>query len=275
MSTHDLTPTPPTRLWVSGVCLIVFGLGLAASALGPIDTMTVLVIVAVIVFALGWGRLVHAPSPQTSGIIVALAALSGIIAVRVTMDAFWCALIAAFVVFFAFLGEIARGQQRTSVLGSLATTVTGSVLALSAVSWVALENYRMWLILAHPMGICLAVAGLCFFLRGSVWARAGVSVLACTLGGLVSVGVVMALGLGGEESVLAASASVGASEPLIAMFVVFGAFGLIEGLVVAGCHAFFSGRIAPTSTLGAMALGMIPWLSAAIPVYTFARIVSG
>ncbi|QOX81641.1 hypothetical protein H8R18_07875 [Nanchangia anserum] len=232
-------------------------------------------VVAVIVFACGWGRLVHAPAPGISAVIIAVMALASLGVVRVTMDAAWGVYVAGFVVCAAFIGEMVRGRGRTSVLGSLATTVTGTVLAMTTIAWIALENYRVWLILAHPMGICLVVAGACLFLRGSVWMRVLTSIVLCTLGGLVAVGLVMVAGLGANDSILVASASVGTTEPMIAMLTVFGAFGMVSGLVVAGCHAFFAGRMAPTSLMGAAALGMIPWLTAAIPVYAFARIMGG
>lgn len=275
MSTIDQSTTPPTCLWVSGVSLILFAAALAGAALVPAGTLTALVVLAIVLFALGWGRLMHAPAPATSGIVIGLMACLGVGVVAVTHDAAWGIFVAAFTVCAAFISEMMRGTRRTSMLGSLATTVSGSVIALTGMSWVALEGSRQWLVLAHPMGLCLVVAGACLFVRGSVWMRAGISVVACTLGGLAAVGFVMVSGLGGRHSVLAVSASVGAGEPLLAMLVVFGGFGLLAGLVVAGCHAFFTGRMAPTSTLGAIALGLVPWLCAAVPVYCFARLMGG
>ncbi len=257
---------------VAAGTLVCAGLALVLAAYAPADIITALVVVAIVLFAAGWGRLTHAPAPAVSGVVVALIGLASVVAVRVTMDAAWATIVGAFALVVAFLGEMFRGRSRTSVLGSLATSITGVIIALSSGGWVALENCRMWLVLAYPMGICLVVAGLCLLVKGELWVRASVSILACTLAGLAAVGIVKATGLGGDDSILVLTTSVGAAEPLIAMLTIFGAFGLVAGLVVAGCHILFSGRMRPTSVIGAVALGLIPWLTMAVPVYAFARL---
>lgn len=258
----------------ASVTLATGGLVLASASLAPIDFFTAVVALYVVIFACGWGRLVHAPAPGISGAVILIVAVASGAAVRLSMDAAWSGIVVAFVIAAAFFGEIVRGEERSSVLGSIATTATGSLIGVAASAWIALENYRVWLILAYPMGLCLGVAGLCLLLRGPMWVKTTGSIVACTLAGLGAVAVVMATRLGAEDSVLVASASVGASEPLFAMLTVFAGFGCVCGLLIAACHAFFSGRVAPTTPLAALALGVIPILVMSLPVYAFARLVS-
>lgn len=125
----------------------------AAAYLGLIPLIVVVGLLG-IVFAVGWSSLLRLPAKGGTTLVVILSGLGALASLAATLDEPWLRylpIILAMSVFLAFINEMLRAYPRNNLVDSLVGTVSGSVVSISAVGWVA--SYKL------DGGVELAVAG--------------------------------------------------------------------------------------------------------------------
>jgi len=124
-----------------------------AAYLGLVPLIVVVGLLSV-VFAIGWSSLLHLPAKGGTTIVVVLAGLGGLACLAATRDEPWLRylpIVLAMAVFLSFINEMLRAYPRIQLVDSLVGTVSGTVVSISAVGWVA--SYKL------DGGVELAVAG--------------------------------------------------------------------------------------------------------------------
>jgi hypothetical protein len=121
-----------------------------------LGTIPMLAVVALLTaaFALGWSHLLRLPAVGGSTLVVILSGLGAVACVAVTPDEPWLRflpIVLAMAVFLAFINEMLRPVPRTELVESLIGTISGVIVSVCAVGWLA--TIRL------PGGDQLAVAG--------------------------------------------------------------------------------------------------------------------
>ncbi|HLS50220.1 MAG TPA: hypothetical protein VK024_09520 [Actinomycetaceae bacterium] len=148
-----------TRPSNRGVITAALTAGLALAAVSrQAYLVPALLAVAVVVFAIGWPRLLGLPSPRTSTVVIAASGLSAIGLVAWREDFGILAPVVGFAVLAAFIAEMARRDGRPRLVESVAGTVMGAVVAIAATGWVAVGSSRPALALIVTAATTLAAA---------------------------------------------------------------------------------------------------------------------
>lgn len=198
---------------------------------------TAALVVAAVVFAFGWPRLVDVPSKRGSWIVIALTALAAIGAVWGTRDISALALVVAGGVIGSFVHQMARRDGRPRLTETVSTTVTGILVVTAGVGWlvVALAG-SLEVVLLGAATLLAASAATAVPGRGSVVAGAA-AVAAGAVGALVG----------------AVLAPVGVVPGLL--------LGVVVGVVMALTHLLFSQFPFAAHRRGALAAALMPLLT--------------
>lgn len=237
-----------TRAVLTAVATAV--LAVAAVSRLPYLIVAVLV-VAILLFASGWPRLLELPRLSGPGLVITAAGLASLVIV-VWWDIAGLVVVVGLSVLAAFLAEMLRGDPRPRVVQAVTGSVTGAVIVISATGWVDIGQDEPALAVVLIAAGALAVGAACTALPlpGQV-----VASLATLSGGA----------LGGALGAVFDDVGV-----LVGILT-----GLTAGILTSAVHLLF-GRF-PTSTrrLPALAAAMLPLLLAGTPTYLLGALVIG
>ena len=226
----------------------------AAAFFGEIPLVGVSLLL-VLLFAIGWPRLLGLPSPLGAGVVVALAGTGAVLAVTATRGEPYLRdlpVVLALAVLLAFVNELARQDGRLRLVESVTGTVTGVLIVTAAAGWVASGR--------TPGATSLVVSG-------AVALAIGAAVSAVPLGGWTGMAVT-------TGAAVVAGGTVGAVMPSVS--VVAGAvLGLATGLLVATLHALFDEIPALERRTAAVAALVLPVSVSGILVYVVGRVLVG
>lgn len=126
-------------------------------------TVPMLIVVAVLTaaFALGWSHLLRLPAVGGSTLVVILAGLGGVACVAATPEEPWLRfmpIVLAMAVFLSFINEMLRPVPRHSLVESLVGTISGAIVAVCSVGWLATIKLDGGEELAVAAAVALAVA---------------------------------------------------------------------------------------------------------------------
>lgn len=126
-------------------------------------TLPMLIVVAVLTaaFALGWSHLLRLPAVGGSTLVVILAGLGAVACVAATPEEPWLRfvpIVLAMGVFLAFINEMLRPMPRHSLVESLVGTVSGVIVSVCSVGWMATIKLDGGDQLAVAAAVSLAVA---------------------------------------------------------------------------------------------------------------------
>ncbi|MCL2090367.1 MAG: hypothetical protein FWH11_03950 [Micrococcales bacterium] len=224
----------------------------AAAYFGPVPLAAVAALLAVAV-AVGWPGLANLPDRKGSATVVAITGIGGVAAVHtigVRADLRSLAVVFAASILLTFVNELLRRDGRTRLVESVAGTVTGSMLAVTAAGWVACGRLLDGKELAAAAAVALALAAAVSAVRLPVWLTALVVTLVGGAGG-AALGIV----LDGIELKVA------------------GLAGLAVGLLVAAMHALFHPMAALDRRLPAVSAAVIPVATGGMLVYAASRVL--
>lgn len=216
----------------------------------PLVVVSALLAVAV---AVGWPELANLPDRKGSATVVALTGIGGVAAVHsigARADLRSLAVVFAASMLLTFVNEMLRRDGRPRLVESVAGTVTGSMLAVTAAGWVACGRLLDGKELAAAAAVALALAASVSAVRLPVWLTA----LAVTAVG----------GVGGTALGIALH-QVG---PKVGGFA-----GLAVGLLVAAMHALFHPMAALDRKLPAVSAAVIPVATGGMLVYVASRVL--
>ncbi|BDZ42560.1 hypothetical protein GCM10025865_18590 [Paraoerskovia sediminicola] len=213
------------------------------------------VVAAVLVLAFGWPALLDLPAPTGTRVVVALAGVAAVLAVRATDGArslIELPLVLAGAIVLAFVAEMVRRDGRTRLLDSVAGTVSGAVVAVSAAGWLATERADdgVSVVVACAVGLAVAAAFSAVDLR--VWWGEVVTVL------------VAVLAAGGAGALLPGTTGIEGAWT-----------GLVGGGVVVASHLLF-GRleVVGRSRTAALAATALPVVVAGSLVYVVGLVLA-
>ncbi|WP_435299267.1 hypothetical protein [Timonella sp. A28] len=135
-------------------------------------------------FALGWSSLLRLPARGGSTLVVILAGLGGLACVAVTPEEPWLRylpIVLAMSVFLAFINEMLRAYPRINLVESLIGTVSGVVVAMSAVGWLAGYKLDGGVELTAAAAGALAVASAASALRVPRYLSRALAIVAATM----------------------------------------------------------------------------------------------
>lgn len=98
------------------------------------------VAVLMVAFALGWSHLLRLPAVGGSTLVVVLAGMGALGAVAATDGEPWLRhvpIVLAMAVFLSFINEMLRPVPREDLLESVIGTISGAIISVSAVGWLA------------------------------------------------------------------------------------------------------------------------------------------
>lgn len=245
---------------VAGSALAATAAVVAASYAGTAGSAHPLVWAAVsllvLLFAIGWPRMMGLPAGLSATVPMALAGwsaatLASVVAMPVPMK--WTAACVAVGVIVVFVGQLMRGTGERQRLESTVAGVSGTVVAGFGAGWVAVDrlapnasNSSMMLV----SGLSIAAAVLIGTIR---WPDRVTAPL----------GLVVAALVGGVGSV------VGTNVPILPAVAV----GAVLGAVVVGCRVLFVAEGRPRGTMAAIATGIAPVLAAGTLAYYVERLL--
>lgn len=240
-SVHALTES-----WRAEIAAGIAAVIAVAAFYGPWSLGTA-VVALIISVSWGWPTLVKIPNRRSASLVIAVVGLSSVAIVALTPDEpilQWIPLLLSGGVLLAFARELTRGDGRPQLVESVTGVITGMVVAVCAVGWLAIDRsqptYAIEIVGAITLAVCAALSGLP--LRG--WTGAGV-----TIGGALVAG-------------LAGGFLMPDMQPLMGLMI-----GLLIGLVAASVrHLFAHLRTAGTGAALAASIAL-PATAAGLAVY--------
>ncbi|MDO5671233.1 MAG: hypothetical protein Q4G30_00040 [Actinomycetaceae bacterium] len=239
----------------------------------PRDVLTVAAVAVVVGFSLGWAQLLRLPSQRGTGVVIALFGIVSVLAVRIYPDLAIVTEVAGVGILGAFIAEILRGKDRPQLVASVAGTIAGLLIALTAGVYSVLGSQKEWHFLVLPAALILVAGALVQYLPKS-WSpnlRGFLSVAIAGAAGLVVGLVIMLLGVAEGANVFLfqwapwpgaiSGALVGAS------------LGVIVGLTWWALMWLFDDELAPKTVFASFTLGTVPVLALVLPVYAMARLL--
>ena len=238
---------------------------LAASASLPSRARLVLVLVLVPLMAQGWSALVRARHDWGTAVVVGLTGVAAAVAVTLREDYGAAAVVMAFSVLLAFVGQMLRKDGRPDLVEDLSATVTGNLVVVSGAAWCALGTSGAHPAVTVPCALALVTGALLTVLE----VRAGVlETLTMTLPALVAglVGGLLAeVGFFGPGHTGLTEALQSAAACLLV--------GFMAGVMMAVANrVLWAYRWVPGGR-AAVASALVPVLAAGAPVYTVARLM--
>lgn len=231
--------TPTLRAVATTVAAGVVALGAATTPAVMVGAL----LVAIVIFALGWPRLVDLPTYRGSAVVVGVTGVAAVVVCAVAPPQ-TLGIVMGLAVVAAFFHQMLRRDGRPRLVESISGVVAGETIVVAAAQWIAVDFHAGYDTLALVGALALAVAVLATALPLSEPASAVLAtVLAAGIGLLLGwqlppVGVYAGAVVGGGVGIITA-----------ALHILFGRF---PG----------AGRRSP-----ALAAAMTPLLVAAVPVY--------
>ena len=238
---------------------------LAASASLPSRARLVLVLVLVPLMAQGWSALVRARHDWGTAVVVGLTGVAAAVAVTLREDYGAAAVVMAFSVLLAFVGQMLRKDGRPDLVEDLSATVTGNLVVVSGAAWCALGTSGAHPAVTVPCALALVTGALLTVLE----VRAGVlETLTMTLPALVAGlvgGLLAAVGFFGPGHTGLTEALQSAAACLLVGF-------MAGGMMAVANRVLWAYRWVPGGR-AAVASALVPVLAAGAPVYTVARLM--
>ncbi|MCL2466934.1 MAG: hypothetical protein FWF02_01450 [Micrococcales bacterium] len=209
--------------------------------------------VLAVAVALGWPTLANLPERAGSALVVALTGIGGVAAVQLVgerADLRSLAVVFAASMLLTFVNELLRRDGRPRLVESIAGTVTGSMLAVTAAGWVACGRLVDGIALVAAAAVALTAAAAFSAIRFPVWLTSLVTTGAGGAGG-------GAVGFMLDE--------VGTKTGTLA--------GVAVGLLVASLHALFHPIAALDRKLAAVSAAVIPVATAGMLIYVASRVL--
>lgn len=249
--------TASTRAVVTAAaCALLAG----AVVIAPDSIVPALLVgAAIVVFALGWPRLLGVPPQNGASIVIALAGIAGVVAAGAVSRMIFIALVLAGGIIAAFIHQMLRKDGRPRLVESLAASVSGVAVVCAASGWIALLGREDQPNAGDfPSPLALTLLATCTLAAASLVVASLPRTLAAWLA-IIAPGV-----LGGALGLAFHTIHPAAGIVL----------GVALGILVSSLDQLFSrfpasGRVRP-----ALAAALLPLLGAGIVVYTMARVVA-
>lgn len=205
------------------------------------------VVVLMVIFAIGWPRLVDLPAVLPRRILLLTVAAIAAVTVYLTQNLRMLAAVMALSVIAAFVVELARRDGRPRLVESLAASVSGLVVLVSGAGWLAMPHSELGVAVVFTTAGTLAAGAACAAIHLPPWPHA-----IATIAGATLIGLVAALTLPGLRFVAVA-------------------IGFATGLLSAALYQMLC-RYAAAGRFGAaLAAAALPVVVVGIPVYTLVR----
>ncbi len=218
-----------------------------------------LLAIGIVIFAMGWPRLLAVPARYGAAIVIAGSGLAALIAVATTGHMEPLALVMAGGVIGSFVHQMMRSDGRPRLVESVSATTAGVVAAVGSAGWIAIIT-RPNLPLAgqHPrptalivLAACiLAVAALAVALTPQWLTWSLVPILGAVLGG-----------------------GLGAIFPTVG-WIAGTSLGFCLAVFTVGLHVLFDIFPASRRIRPALAAALLPVLASGVIVYTIARVIA-
>ncbi|MFH5821826.1 hypothetical protein [Georgenia sp. AZ-5] len=231
----------------------VTALGAAAVAVAGYfsrDLLTALVLVLAVVFAAGWPRLLDLPTFGGPRVVIGLAAVAALAAVRV-LSVGTLAVVMGIAVVAAFVHQMLRRDGRPRLVESVSGVVAGAVVVVSAAGWVAADTGPLAASLVVTGAAAIAAAASATAVPGRPELVASLSTVAGGAAGLVA-GLLLGV-VGVVPGVLV---------------------GLAAGILTAALHVLFGRFPASSRVRPALSAAVLPLLVAGVPVYLVSRLLA-
>lgn len=213
----------------------------------------------IIVFALGWPRLLGVPPQNGASVVIAGAGIAAVIAAAAVSRMIFIALVLAGGIIAAFIHQMLRKDGRPRLVESLAASVSGVAVVCAASGWIALLGREDQ---PHagdfPSPLVLTLLATCTLAAASLLAASLPNTLAMWLAIVAPAILGGALGLAFHTIHPAAGVILG-----VALGILVSALDQLFNLFPS------SGRVRP-----ALAAALLPVLGAGIVIYTVARVVA-
>lgn len=293
----------PSFKWFSALIVAVLSVLAAIGAASGVGAWVSVVIVgfAGSIFASGWGRLSGAPVLLPSQVLIGLSAVAAGVSVAYVQDQFATVFLLGIVLALSVgveiwtapaprdhsqasavsLDESSGGGSvdllrtswvASSATSSLASAVTGIVIAVGGSAWVAMMSTDAWRLLLPiaAMIVCVVVIGDQF---GSSWqGQALWAVTAGIISGVVGAVLMIALGQGATLGHLVLPGVAQFLGPQLTVVLLAGGTGLLVASVVIVVDAVFGDHEAPSDFFAALSRGCAKFLLSGLVVYTVIRV---
>ena len=236
------------------------------------DVVTVVVTLAVVVFANGWSDLVSAPDRMATRTTVTVSGVLAVIAVRLTGDFAAAAFVLGLVVLVAAVAEMARPTPREDLAASLSASTVGSLIAIAGVTWVGLSSSSPWLTISVASCVVVTCAVVGNQLGSSLRAHAVGALVCGAIGGLI-LGIIASMVVGQTAIIRMIFPSfTGVVAPIVAVIFLAMALGVMIAVVVALVDVLVGDHHRRHRESAAFARGAMKFLLVAVPIYVIVRI---
>lgn len=224
--------------------------GVGVTAFGERNVLIIMIAVVAVVFSIGWSELLNLPARLGSTLVLLIVTAMGLTLLLLTGDLAYVAIGFGLSVGLAFAHQLLRRDGRPRLVESVGGTVSGAVVVLSGVGWLAVGT--------GPVSIGLLLVG----------------AVTLTVAAVISAVPLPPLWSGLITAVLTAFAGLGVGMLIDAVGPVTGfGVGLAAGLLSAGVHYLLGQFPASARALPALAAGVLPVLVFGVPVYVLGRVL--
>ncbi|MDO5726658.1 MAG: hypothetical protein Q4Q03_01890 [Bowdeniella nasicola] len=240
----------------AGACVLLAG----AVVFSPNSYLpAALVAIAIVIFAVGWPRLLAIPTQHSASVVIAATGIAGVITAITVQRMVLIALVVAGGIIAAFIAQMARKDGRPRLVESLAATVTGVAVASAASGWVALlgrdeqpnaGEFPSPLAVTVLAACALAISSLAVAMIPERFALGAAIITPGILGGILA-------------------AIFPSIHPVAGILL-----GLALGILVGALDQLFAHFPASTRLRPALAAALLPLLGAGIAIYTVARVIA-
>ncbi len=224
--------------------------GVALTAFGDRYLLIITILGFTWLFAAGWAELLGLPARLGTSILLIFSAAAGVYLQVVTGDLAYVAASFGVVVALAFVHQMLRRDGRPRLMESVAGSVSGAVVVLSGVGWLAIGT--------GPVSVGLMLVGAVTLAVAAIGAAIPIPQ---PWGAILTIAVAAGAGAGAGYAIV----SVG---PITAAIV-----GLCAGLLTAVVHHVLGQFPASVRTLPAIASALLPVLVCGVPVYVLGRVL--
>lgn len=263
----------PTRYLSATIAILLAGSIVIGNLVFDTRLVVSLVVgVAMVIFARGWADLVQTPVRYTSLVTILLVGLVTLAAISISDDFAWATVGLGMVVLVAAIMEATRPLPRTDLLHSLSASVFGGFVVVIGSAWVTLCESELW----SAVMVTAALAFIVTVVGNQLGASAGANALWALLLGPLSAVVVtgIALAVGQPASLLSfAFSNTSSAVPAKLSFLLMSALiGLGVGGVIVIVDMLFGEHNRRFSEAGAFSRGAMKFLLAVMPIYVIVRV---
>lgn len=221
--------------------------------------------------AIGWGRLVEAPSNYATGGVILIVGIINLLLLEYSGDYAWCLVSTALALPISFIMEIIRSHSPRRMVWSISTMISGCIIGVCANSWVLIIKYPIMRLLSWGILPATTVAILALILPTK---SPSLRLLSC-IASAVSINLVISYFYLSKFPELSLAIAFFPQNPAVSTWILVILLGIFAGITTVAISFLFFLPPHRGQEILKFTLLLLPVIFSALPIYALARIIGG